>query len=110
MVKLIDANKLFREIEENMHNSPHSNPIHAAMHRHEHYHFLCEIDKQPTIDPVHFAGGAYCKECLHSEPIEYEDNEGWAVPIDEYWCNEYKATMPLNGFCSEGRKDDTKNG
>lgn len=109
MTKLIDANKLFQEIEENMHNNPHSNPIHAAMHKHEHCHFLCEIDKQPEIDPVHFAGGCYCKECLHSEPIEYKFADDWVVPIDEYWCNEHKINMPLNGFCSEGRKDDTKN-
>ena len=103
MVKLIDANKLFQEIEESMHNSPHSDPIHTTMHKHEHCHFLCEIDKQPEIDPVHFAGGVYCRECLHSEPVEYEDNEGWVTPMDEYWCNEHKITMPLNGFCSEGR-------
>lgn len=63
----------------------------------------------PTIDPIHFGGGCYCKECLHSEPVEYEDNEGWITPMDEYWCNEHKNTMPLNGFCSEGRKDNTKN-
>ena len=61
-MKLIDANKLFQETEENMHNNPHKDPIHAAMHKHEHQHFLCEIDKQPTIDPVHFSGGYYCKE------------------------------------------------
>lgn len=64
---------------------------------------------EPTIDPVHYAGGCYCRECLHSELIEYEDNEGWATPMDEYWCNEHKNTMPLNGFCSCGRKVDTKN-
>lgn len=103
MTKLIDANKLFQETEENMHNNPHSDPTYAVMHKHEHCHFLCEIDKQPTIDPVHFAGGAYCEECLHSEPVEYEDNEGWVTPVDEYWCNEHKIAMPLNGFCSEGR-------
>ena len=62
----------------------------------------------PTIDPVHFAGGTYCKECLHSEPIEYKFADDWVVPIDEYWCNEHKINMPLNGFCSEGRKDNTK--
>ena len=57
-------------------------------------------------DLVHAAGGCYCKECLHSEPLEYKDNEGWITLMDEYWCNKYKDTMPLNGFCSEGRKDD----
>lgn len=102
MVKLIDANKLFQEIEENMHNSPHSDPIHTAMHKHEHQHFLCEIDKQPEIDPIHFAGGYYCKECIYSTQkyISYDD---------VYYCKLYRDLMPLNGFCSEGRKDDRKN-
>ena len=66
------------------------------------------VDAAPIIDPVHAAGGFYCKECLYGEPIKYEDNEGWATPMDEYWCNKYKDTMPLNGFCSEGRKDCNK--
>lgn len=63
----------------------------------------------PTVDPIHAAGGCYCKECLHSEPVEYKFADDWIVPIDEYWCNEHKITMPLDGFCSEGRKDDKKN-
>ena len=68
-----------------------------------------ELENASEIDPVHAACACYCKECLHSELIEYEDNEGWATPVDEYWCNEHKITMPLNGFCSEGRRDNTKN-
>ena len=63
----------------------------------------------PTVDPIHAVGGCYCKECLHSEPVEYKFADDWIVPIDEYWCNEHKINMPLNGFCSEGRKDDMKN-
>ena len=63
----------------------------------------------PTIDPVHAAGGCYCKECLYSEPVEYKFADDWVVPIDEYWCNKHKCTMSLKGFCSEGRKDDMKN-
>ena len=54
----------------------------------------------PTIDPIHFAGGTYCRECSHSEPN--------FMPDDTYWCNRYNYIMPLNGFCSEGRKDDMK--
>lgn len=100
-MRLIDANKLFQETEESMHNSPHSDPTHTAMHRHEHQHFLCEIDRQPEIDPVHFAKGCYCKECFHSEPN--------FMPDDTYWCNRCNCVMPLNGFCSEGRKDEAKN-
>ena len=67
------------------------------------------IKMAETIGPIHFAGGAYYKECLHSERVEYKFADDWVVPMDEYWCNEHKNTMPLNGFCSEGRKDDMKN-
>lgn len=67
------------------------------------------VDAAPIIDPVHAAGGCYCRECSHSVLEKYEDSAGWVTPMDEYWCNEHKITMPLNGFCSEGRKDDTKN-
>lgn len=96
MVKLIDANKLFQETEENMHNNPHLNPTHAAMHKHEHCHFLCEINKQPEIDPVHFAGGVYCKKCIYSTQKH--------VPYDDvYYCKLHRDLMPLNGFCSEGK-------
>ena len=60
----------------------------------------------PTIDPIHTADGCYCRECFHSELEEHEDNEGWVTQMDEYWCNKHKINMPLNGFCSEGRKDE----
>lgn len=110
MTKLIDADKLFQETEENMHNNPHSDPTHAAMHKHEHRHFLCEIDKQPEIDPVHAAGAVYCKECKYHDDEVYPDSEWELHDHQECWCNWWDSVMPLNGFCSEGRKDDTKNG
>lgn len=58
------------------------------------------VDAAPIIDPVHAAGGTYCRECSHSEPN--------FMPDDTYWCNCYNYIMPLNGFCSEGRKDCNK--
>lgn len=48
-----------------------------------------------TTDPVHAAGGCYCKECVYSE---YPTS----TQLD---CQLHEVTMPLNGFCSEGRKD-----
>ena len=110
-MRLIDANKLFQETEENMYNNPHSNPIHAAMHRHEYRHFLCEINEQPEIDPVHFAGGTYCKECIYlNEKIEKVDFGCFSPMEGEGYCFKNNNIIKLNGFCSEGRKDDTKNG
>ena len=56
---------------------------------------LLLIDEQPTIDPVYAAGGSYCQECKKAKP-------GGAGYV---WCG--KKAMPLNGFCSEGkRKED----
>lgn len=101
MGKLIDADKLFQETEENMHNNPHSDPIHAAMHIHEHCHFLCGIDRQPKIDPVHFAGGCYCRECFYNECLYKEEDK--TISLIKYWCDLHNITMPLNGFCSEGK-------
>ena len=74
----------------------------------QHVMAVDDVRTLPIIDPIHAAGGAYCKECLHSEPVEYKFADDRAVPIEEYWCNKHKITMPLNGFCSEGRKDDMK--
>ena len=105
MVKLIDANKLFQETEENMHNNPHSNPIHAAMHKHEHCHFLCEIDKQPEIDPVHFAGGCYCKECKYYKSYKFPES-GRII----YQCYNPSALCleecKPDDFCSKGVVDN----
>lgn len=56
----------------------------------------------PTIDPVHTAGGCYCKECIYSTQKH--------IPYDDaYYCKLHRDLMPLDGFCSEGKKDDTKN-
>lgn len=63
----------------------------------------------PGIDPVHAAGGCYCKECKHHEDKVYPDSEWELHDHLECWCNWCDSTMPLNGFCSEGRKDDTNN-
>ena len=96
MVKLIDANKLFHDIEEDMYNNPYIDQIYRSMHNYQHHYFLYEIDKQPEIDPVQFAGGTYCKECIYKE-------EDGIVPLIKYWCGLHDVTMPLNGFCSEGK-------
>ena len=100
MTKLIDASNFFDEYYHMFKNSISEAELDRLSYM---------LGKEKKIDPVHFAGGCYCRECFHSEPVEYKDNEGWVTPMDEYWCNEHKDTMPLNGFCSEGRKDYTKN-
>lgn len=56
----------------------------------------------PTIDPIHFAGGTYCKECIYKEESTVKNPK-------DYWCQLRDSYMGLDGFCSEGRKDDMKN-
>ena len=101
MGRLIDADKLFHDIEEDMYNNPYIDQVYRSMHNYQHHCFLCEIDKQPEIDPVQFAGGTYCKECLYKECL-YKEEDG-TVSLIKYWCNLHDVTMPLNGFCSEGK-------
>ena len=57
------------------------------------------ICRQPSVDPIHAAGGCYCKECLYKE-------EDGTVSLIKYWCNLHDITMPLNGFCSEGKNEN----
>ena len=103
MDKLINADKLFHNIEKDMYNNPYIDQIYRSMHNYQHHCFLYEIDKQPEIDPVQFAGGCYCKECIYHE-IEYYPDGKWEVCNDkEFWCNLHDITMPLDGFCSEGK-------
>lgn len=50
-------------------------------------------------DPVHVAGGYYCAECVFGNILD--DKKG-------YYCIK-GITMPLNGFCSEGKIKDEIN-
>ena len=52
------------------------------------------IDEQLIIDPVHVAGGCYCRECEKAT----QGGSGYV------WCG--KKAMPLNGFCSEGKRKE----
>lgn len=84
-MKLIDATHLI--LSADMEN----NKIHVK-----------DIIHAPKIDPIHAAGGCYCKECQYST----QQDIPWK---DLIFCKLHRDTMPLDGFCSEGRKDNTKN-
>ena len=62
------------------------------------------IDKRPTVDPIHAAGGCYCRECMYAEHLlngagkryelcKYEDVDGVRCPDD---------------FCSVGEREEDK--
>ena len=67
----------------------------------------------PTIDPIHVAGGCYCKECQYYEPFrDYPDCSN-KLPYGYcyYWKYEEGESpndVDENDFCSKGRKDCNK--
>jgi hypothetical protein len=61
------------------------------------------IDEQRIIDPVHVAGGCYCRECKYF--IEASD---WPIPIGgrNTQCIKVQSTRKPDDFCSEGKKKE----
>lgn len=75
---------------------------HCSDYGNQHVMAVDDVWTLPEIDPVHAAGGCYCKKCQYST----QQDIPWK---DLIFCKLHRDTMPLNGFCSEGRKDDTNN-
>ena len=90
-MKLIDANNLFKRTC----NTP-------LYDNQDEDIFLDLILDSKEIDPVHAASGCYCKECIYKEKSTIKNPK-------DYWCQLRDSYMDLDGFCSEGRKDGTKN-
>lgn len=51
------------------------------------------LNEQPAIDPIHAAGGCYCRECKHRETV--------LCPMSEVYEYPWKDTRD-NDFCSRG--------
>lgn len=61
------------------------------------------IKMAETIDPVHFAGGCYCKECKYYKPYEFPESGR----IIYQCCNSsasYLEESKPDDFCSKGTK------
>lgn len=50
-MRLIDWNRIFKEVKESLQENPHTTKEQRDMHNHEHNHFLCMLMEQPIIDP-----------------------------------------------------------
>lgn len=102
---LIDFFELEKQVEESKRKNPHTQHSYRASHIAEHNHFLKIINDQKVIDPVHAAGGCYCRECIYSSEYDIPDTPDmdWVVPCDDYLCKLNDNIMPLTGFCSEGK-------
>lgn len=62
---------------------------------------MAEINHAPTIDPVHAAGGCYCRECQFAKPSTHE---GY------FLCTGYvnpNYVIP-NGGCLEGETKEAQ--
>lgn len=67
------------------------------------------IQSQPAIDPIHAAGGCYCRECAN-----YYEYNGWDRCHQETYtaheCRVFSRDLGPDGFCSCGelrKEDDT---
>lgn len=61
----------------------------------------------PTIDPIHAAGGCYCKECQYYEPFRDYTDCSKTLPYGycyywEYEEGESPNEVDENDFCSKG--------
>lgn len=53
------------------------------------------IDKRPTVDPIHAAGGCYCFEC---EKFDHDGGTGF--------CNQWGKWTLCSDFCSRAVKKE----
>lgn len=54
------------------------------------------IDDEPSVDPVHVAGGCYCRECTYA-----------TRPRDNIvHCDNFERDMMLDDYCSVGTKKE----
>ena len=62
-----------------------------------------DVDESPTIDPVHAAGGCYCRECVAwNDKIPCGDGSGL--------CDHYEVIKLADGFCNAGRRREDADG
>lgn len=93
MGRLIDANELLSLLDNTQYSIGE---------------ILSTIAVTTTIDPIHAAGGCYCKECKYLTDKHYEDIG--EEPYIKHSCSIFKRSMQLTDFCSYGkvRTDERK--
>lgn len=55
-----------------------------------------DIDRLPSIDPVHVAGGCYCGECVNLGSDVFDD--------DLFYCHYWGYSICKDDFCSHGKR------
>lgn len=65
------------------------------------------IDEQPIIDPVHVAGGCYCRECRFWEEQDWGGADKLGDPIQQGGkCKLLIFGSLANDFCSRGKRKE----
>lgn len=62
-------------------------------------HVLGMIADAATIDPVHAAGGCYCRECKYARKVDDREQKYKCVNICRDGCTQW---LDSNDFCSYG--------
>ena len=62
-------------------------------------HVLGMIADAATIDPVHAAGGCYCRECQYARKVDEREPKYKCVHICRDGCTQW---LESNDFCSYG--------
>lgn len=61
------------------------------------------FDEAPTVDPVHAAGGCYCRECCFGRtPCSEDMRDGYVYCQQQSWYKQFDA------FCSDGEPKETR--
>lgn len=85
---LIDKKSVIKFIENGL-----NNPDKQKAFGHDAVEIMAEVHFMPSVDPVHAAGGCYCRECKKAT--------GGALG-GYFWCG-LNAVQP-DGFCKWGKK------
>lgn len=57
---------------------------------------MCDMKMMPAVDPVHAAGGCYCRECIYA-----------TRPGDNLvYCDNFERDMMPDDFCSVGERKE----
>lgn len=98
-MRLVDADELFDEVYREYGALLDEGPANWFMNR---------INDASTIDPIHAAGGCYCRECKHSsESGGYENAEQAETHVNclKFLTPYHRVSiMPKDGFCSYGER------
>ena len=63
------------------------------------------LDELPTIDPVHAAGGCYCRECIYAEHLL----NGAGKPYELCKYEDEDSIRFQDEFCSRGQRREADN-